>query len=95
MFDIKTVDDFYAVLVADFDDFMDEPASARRALHCVITDYHLHEWVWGDWLKRDIETRKALGIRNKESFLAWIDRACVWFASVQNLANGTKHFIRN
>jgi predicted ATPase len=35
MFDIKTAEDFYAALVADFDDFMDEPDSARRALHSV------------------------------------------------------------
>jgi len=60
MFDIKTADDFYAVLVADFDDFMDEPHSGRRALHCAITAYHLHEWVWGDWLRRRLRLRPAI-----------------------------------
>jgi hypothetical protein len=95
MFDIKTADDFYAVLVADFDDFMDEPHSGRRALHCAITAYHLHEWIWGDWLKGDHVTRNTLGISDKKSFLEWIDRNCVWFANVQELANGSKHFIRN
>ncbi len=43
MFDVQTAEDFYGVLVADFDDFMAEPHSARRALHCAITAYHLYE----------------------------------------------------
>src|ERR1700685_962214 len=95
MFDIATSHDFYAVLVQDFDDFMDNQSSSRHALHCAITAYHLHEWVWGDWLKTDFDTWKALGIRDKESFLAWIDHACPWFPVIQSLANGTKHFIRD
>jgi hypothetical protein len=33
MFDIVTAHDFYAMLVHDFDDFMEKPSSARLALH--------------------------------------------------------------
>jgi hypothetical protein len=95
MFDLVTSHDFYAMLVQDFDDFMDEQSSARRALHCAVTAYHLHEWVWGDWLAKDYDTWKALGIRDKDSFLAWIDDTCPWFPIIQRLANGTKHFIRD
>jgi hypothetical protein len=73
---------------------MAEPHSARRALRCAITAYHLHEWVWSDWLSKDYNVWKKLGIRDLESFVDWIDRACVWFRGVQDLANGTKHFIR-
>ncbi|MBW9089834.1 hypothetical protein JNB91_18635 [Rhizobium wenxiniae] len=53
MFDILSARDFYSMLVDDFDDFAVEPHSARRAMHCAITAYHLHEWVWGDWLSKD------------------------------------------
>lgn len=95
MFDIITSRDFYAKLVADFDDFMAVPDSGRLALNCTITAYHLYEWVWGDWLKNDYAVQKALGIRDRDSFVAWIRRASVWFAIVESLANGTKHFIRN
>ncbi|MBY0318302.1 MAG: hypothetical protein K2X72_06220 [Reyranella sp.] len=95
MFDITTSRDFYAKLVADFDDFMAQPDSARHALNCAISAYHLYEWVWGDWLKTDYETQKLLGIRDRDSFAAWVRRACVWFVGVQDLANGTKHFIRD
>jgi hypothetical protein len=92
MFDIITSRDFLEKLEADFDDFMKEPYSARHALNCAITAYHLHEWVWGDWLKTDYATWKTLGIRDKDSFLAWIDKACIWFKTIQDLANGAKQF---
>ena len=84
------------MLVQDFDDFMENQSSARHALHCAVTAYHLYEWVWGDWLNKDYVAWKAMGdVRNKESFLAWIDTACPWFPNIQDLANGTKHFLRN
>jgi hypothetical protein len=47
MFDIITSRDFLAKLEADWDDFMKEPHSARLALNCAITAFHLHEWVIG------------------------------------------------
>ncbi len=95
MFDVQSAEDFYAMLVADFDDFMAEPHSARRALHCAITAYHLYEWVWADWLKADHALWARLGIRDRPSFLDWIHGHCVWFAGVQDLANGAKHFVRD
>jgi hypothetical protein len=48
MFDISNAQDFYAMLVQDFDEFFEDQQSSRRAIHCAITAYHLHEWVWGD-----------------------------------------------
>lgn len=95
MFDLITSTDFYAALVQDFDDFMAEPHSARRALHCAITAYHLREWVWKDWLKDDEAVKKVLGISNEKAFIKWINGACVWFSFVRDLANGTKHFIQD
>ncbi len=96
MFNITTASDFYSMLVEDFDDFVKEPHSARRAMHCAITAYHLHEWVWGDWLSKSKAAREALGVsgRDKDLFLQWIDQHCIWFRIVQDLANGTKHFAR-
>jgi hypothetical protein len=92
MFDIVTSLDFLAKLEADFDDFMNEPHSARLALNCAITAYHLHEWVWADWLQTDYATWRALNIRDLNSFRSWIDRACPWFETIQQLTVGAKHF---
>lgn len=95
MFDITNSNDFYATLVQDFDDFMQDQSSARLALHCAISAYHLHEWVWGDWLKEDYATRRALEVRDIDSFRARIEEACPWFSTIQSLAIGTKHFVRD
>jgi hypothetical protein len=57
MFDLVTAHDFYAMLVQDFDEFMEEPASARRALHCAISAHHLTDLVWHD----KIDASEALG----------------------------------
>ncbi len=70
-------------LKVDFDDFANEEDSARLALNCAITAYHLHEWVWGDWLKTDYAVWKKLGIRDKESFVAWLERECPGFNTLQ------------
>lgn len=94
MFDLTTSRDFYAMLVEDFDDFMAEPHSARRALHCAITAYHLYEWIWGDWLKTDYDVQVALRIRDRDSFCQRIVDHCPWFSFIKSLANGTKHFVR-
>jgi hypothetical protein len=95
MFDITTSRDFHAKLKADFDDLIKQPDSARLALNCIITAYHLHEWVWGDWLKTDYATWKKLGIRDKGSFLHWLYGAFPYFGYIQALANGSKHFALN
>lgn len=95
MFSIDTSRDFLAKLEADFAVYANEPGSGRLALNCAMTAYHMYEWVWGDWLKTDYKTWKALDIRDDKTFLAWIDRACPWFPVVQGLTNGAKHFIRN
>ena len=95
MFDIVTAEDFHLKLRADFDDLLKEPHSTRLALNCIITAYHLHEWVWGDWLKKDRALRKSLGVKDKKSFLDFIVRASPWFSAIRDLTNGTKHFVRN
>jgi hypothetical protein len=92
MFDITTSWDFFQKLEADFDDYMKEPHSARLALNCAITAYHLCEWVWGDWLNTDYATWQQLKIRDLESFKRWIFDVCPWFDTIENLANGAKHF---
>jgi hypothetical protein len=92
MFDISTSTDFYAMLVQDFDEYMDETHSARKALHCAITAYHLREWIWKDWLVHDLSAQNAMGIRDQNSFNNWVVGSCVWFPFLRDLVNGTKHF---
>ena len=94
MFDIKTSRDFYEKLLEDLGDLQGHSASARHAINCAITAYHMHEWVWGDWLNKDYATWNKLGIRDKDTFVKWIDENEPWFRVVQDIANGSKHFNR-
>ncbi|HEY5063718.1 MAG TPA: hypothetical protein VIJ04_02645 [Xanthobacteraceae bacterium] len=95
MFDIRNSRDFYAKLLADFDDFMENQESARHAMNCAITAHHMHDWVWSDYLKSDEGIRNNMGIpKDKGDFSRWIDAHSVWFAIVQEISNGSKHFGR-
>jgi hypothetical protein len=91
LFGITTADDFFAKLEADYVDFKAQPDSARLALNCIITAYHLHEWVWGRWLKSDTEAKQKIGIADKGSFITWLDGHWPGFTVVQELTNGAKH----
>ena len=94
MFDIVDSAQFYRMVVADYDEFIAEQHSARRALHCAISTYHLYEWIWADWLKPNKVLQSRLGIRDRDEFLRWIMKHCIWFVWTKDLANGTKHCIR-
>lgn len=94
MFDINNACDFYQKLLDDFDDFMQQMDSARHAMNCAITAHHMADWVWGDFVKGDAALKAKLGVKDKNDFMAWIDRQTVWFGLVQSISNGSKHFIR-
>lgn len=55
------------MLVEDFDDFMRETHSGRRAIHCAITANHMKDWVRNDWLKIDPDARRSIGIEDRGS----------------------------
>lgn len=93
MFDIVTSLDFLSKLEAEYIDFKAQPDSARYALNCIMTAYHLHEWVWGDWLQTDYEAwRKIGGIRDRDSFKMRLTQLWSGLAVAEELTNGTKHF---
>lgn len=92
MFNINSSADYYAMLVEDFDDFMLDPSSARRAIHCTVTAHHLKDWLWHDWLKDDDEAKLKLGVSSKKSFYDFLGRASPWFELNRDIAEGAKHF---
>lgn len=94
MFDVATVHDFYSMLVQDFNDFMEEPSSARLALHCAISAHHLKDWVWHDKIDGSQELRKKLNVRSLTDFSEWVYTHSVWMRFISEIANGTKH-VRN
>lgn len=95
MFDLENARDFYAKLLVEFDDFMDDQSSARHAMNCAITAHHMYDWVWADFLRDDVELRTRLRIGSRlNEFANWCEKKSPWFTVVQQISNGTKHFIR-
>jgi hypothetical protein len=94
MFDIITCRDFHTKLKADFDDFAKEEDSARLALNYGVTAYHLHEWVWAIGLRRTTLFGRNSASATRNLFIAWLERECPGFNTLQDLANGAKHFAR-
>lgn len=94
MFDVVTAHDFYVLLIQDFDDFMEEPSSARLALHCAISAHHLKDWVWHDKILEDSQLKAKLEVSSLNGFSDWVYEHSVWMRFISELANGTKH-VRN
>jgi hypothetical protein len=92
IFEIRTHLEFYDMLVDDFDDFMRERHSTRRAFHCILEAYHLREWVWHDRIEADQTLRNTLRIAKEDDFNKLVNQHCPWFGYLRILTNGSKHF---
>jgi hypothetical protein len=83
-FDITTPSEFLEkMILPQYQEFLDNTASSRAALLCVIVAYHMYEWVNGP--NRFIE---------REFMARYPTKASVWefFDLANRLANSTKHF---
>ncbi len=92
MFAITTAPDFFLKFKDDFLAFDADIANSGLAMNSILSSYHIHEWVWARWLKT--AAPKKIGdtmIRDKSSFVAWLESSCPHFAILQELANGSKH----
>lgn len=92
MFAITNAEEFFAKVRADLAALEEKIDDSGRAMNCILSAYHLHEWVWARLLKAS--TPRTLGnmvVNDKSSFVAWLETACPHFLVLQQLANGTKH----
>ena len=92
MFAIETAKEFFDKVKQDRDALNGDIADSGRAINCILSSYHLHEWVWANWLKKKCPFKlRGKLIRDKEAFLGWLDKNCPHFSVLQELANGSKH----
>lgn len=92
MFAIETAGLFLQKVKDDLTELEQNISDAGRAMNCILSAYHLHEWVWARWLKAQApKSIRGTMITDKDSFVAWLDRNCPHFSLLQELANGTKH----
>jgi hypothetical protein len=97
-FSITTPAALLQKLLQEQQDFTRENClSERHALNAAMTAYHLHEWVWGAFLKRRTDVQMALqfprkGHATKADFLAWLKKQCPALVQAEQITNGTKHY---
>src|SRR5882724_9941356 len=98
-FDIRTPRDFLKKLRDEQNDFVKSHClSARHALNAVMTAYHLHEWVWGAFLKQRHDVQASLQLPRENGpvtirdFLAWLKKQCPAMTDAELITNGTKHY---
>lgn len=92
MFSITSARDFFNKVTDDLALVQMDNANVSCALNCMLSSYHLHEWVWAKWLK-PLTPRQIDGtiIRSQQDFIAWLETHCPHFNLIQDLANGSKH----
>jgi hypothetical protein len=92
VFAITTTKEFLQKVVQDFEALGKKIDDSSLAINCILSSYHLHEWVWTNELKgRSPVTIGSDVIQTKADFVAWLDTHCPHFSLIQELANGTKH----
>ena len=93
MFGITSAYQFFKKACEDYERVERDIADPGAALNCILSFYHLHEWVWARWLKLRPDVQVMLGIRRRKKgeFTDWLDAKCPHFGLLQELANGTKH----
>jgi hypothetical protein len=92
MFAITNAAEFFAKVRQDLAVLEENIADSGRAMNCILSTYHLHEWVWAYLLKPTVPKRfGSIMIKDKSSFVAWLEATCPHFALLQEMTNGTKH----
>jgi hypothetical protein len=97
-FSIRTARDFLAKLVDERNDFKNSiELSARHAINASMTAYHLHEWVWKEFVKRRRDLHQQWGLRNfqgkpNQRFFQYLVTQCPALDTAEKITNGTKHF---
>ena len=59
-----------------------------------MTAYHLHEWVWGGFAKRDYTLHRSWSLRRAhvDEFKRYLFGKCPALEEAEALTNSTKHF---
>ena len=94
MFGIVSAEDFRAKAARDCDKLLQDVANPDLAMNAILSNYHLHEWVWS----LDLKAKKPVTIdgvvfRSAKDWVGWLDDHCPHFQLLQALATGTKHCV--
>lgn len=94
---LSTPNEMLEKLKAEFEDFKNDPSSARFAINFVLTACHLTEWVWKANLRKNALLISKISnlIVDGKSFKEFVEESCIEMKCIRNLANSSKHFYIN
>ena len=81
-FDIINSNDMYIKLLGDYDDYKKNMLSARLAITCAETAWHLVEWVYKEYESKNMK---------QNQFKQDLKNKCPSFLVMQDITNGSKH----
>lgn len=84
-FEINTTALFFRKLIEDYEEFCKDRTSSRVALNCVMTAWHLLEWIYNEYHLLSIYPKT-------KDYQNHLKVSCPSLQLMQDLANGTKHF---
>jgi hypothetical protein len=92
VFAITNAREFFAKVKDDLAALEEKIDDSGHAMNCILSAYHLHEWVWAHLLKA-MAPRKLgnVMVDDRSSFVAWLETTCPHFPVLKQLTNGTKH----
>jgi hypothetical protein len=89
-----------AIVETDFQEFMAEKGSLRKAWHCAGSLFHLHDWVYQAQAKaikakfKFINDKKQKQrVSNASHFANSLGQAHADFELIRGIANASKHFV--
>ncbi len=85
-FEITTSEAFFKGLLDDYNDFLRDKISSRKALTCAIKSWHLAEWIYYE--NEDLQKKYTNVKESQNSFKA----LCPSLKIMQDIANGAKHY---
>jgi hypothetical protein len=93
-FEIANAKQFLEKLHEEQKDFVaSDCLSGRHALNAIITAYHLHEWVWGEWLQKRDDLRKEWGVNSPKDFRKYVSNGlCPALEDARNITKWHKAF---
>jgi ATP-dependent DNA ligase len=75
-YEIKNCLAFFDMLLAQFEEFKNDPTSSRKAILTTILAYHLREWLWKKHKKR---ISRLLSIQDESKYNKHVNKACANF----------------
>ena len=82
--DIATPEGLFNMLKEDFEDFKKDPLSSKKALHCILTGWHLIDW--------NFIVYESENFKNLETFRKSLYPKCPNLKIMHDITTRLKHF---